>query len=263
MRKELNSKSKRKWIAGGIAAFASVALLTTGLATYIVGVSNTSVSLDGVKVNVDTAKNATLELAAALQENSTIVLAETEIPANNEGNFFRVEVDHEGQLVTTGNLNITFTTLEVRYGADSGFDKSDYQIDFAITKVNGVEGNPVYNYVSDPFGREGEKTYIEAPASIDLATAGSTLNETGTIKTLSLTNKVLSFRWGTAFEGNSPATFFNLKFNGDPALKTVANADACVAEINRMNDAFMVDEGSSKTNGQIVLTAKLTQKSAA
>ena len=59
MRKELNSKSKRKWIAGGIAAFASVALLTTGLATYIVGVSNTSVSLDGVKVNVDTAKNAT------------------------------------------------------------------------------------------------------------------------------------------------------------------------------------------------------------
>ena len=92
MRKELNSKSKRKWIAGGIAAFASVALLTTGLATYIVGVSNTSVSLDGVKVNVDTAKNATLELAAALQENSTIVLAETEIPANNEENFFRVEV---------------------------------------------------------------------------------------------------------------------------------------------------------------------------
>ncbi|MDY6093550.1 MAG: hypothetical protein SPI58_00690, partial [Candidatus Enteromonas sp.] len=195
------------------------------------------------------------------QENSTIVLAETEIPANNGKNFFRVEVD-KGQLATKGNLDITFTTLEVRYGADSGFDKSDYQIDFAITKVNGTEGNPVYNYTGDPFGREGEKTYIEAPASIDLATAGSTLNETGTIKTLSLTNKVLSFRWGTAFEGESPATFFNSKFNGDPSLKTVANADACVAEINRMNDAFMVNEGSSKTNGQIVLTAKLTQKSA-
>ena len=262
MRKELNSKSKRKWIAGGIAAFASVALLTTGLATYIVGVSNTSVSLDGVKVNVDTAKNATLTLAAALQENSTIVLAETEIPANNEKNFFRVEVD-KGQLVTTGNLNITFTTLEVRYGADSGFNKSNYQIDFAIAKVNGTEGNPVYNYTSDPFGREGKKTYIEAPESIDLATADSSLNETGTIKTLNLTNKVLSFRWGTAFEGNSPATFFNSKFNGNQALKTVANADVCVAEINRMNDAFMVNEGSSKTNGQIVLTAKLTQKSAA
>ena len=262
MRKELNSKSKRKWIAGGIAAFASVALLTTGLATYIVGVSNTSVSLDGVKVNVDTAKNATLTLAAALQENSTIVLAETEIPANNEKNFFRVEVD-KGQLVTTGNLNITFTTLEVRYGADSGFNKSNYQIDFAIAKVNGTEGNPVYNYTSDTFGREGKKTYIEAPESIDLATADSSLNETGTIKTLNLTNKVLSFRWGTAFEGNSPATFFNSKFNGNQALKTVANADVCVAEINRMNDAFMVNEGSSKTNGQIVLTAKLTQKSAA
>lgn len=264
MRKELNSKSKRKWIAGGLAAFASVALLTTGLATYIVGVQNTKVDMDGVKVNVDTAKNATLELVAALQSDSTIILAETEVPEANETNFFRVETTGDGQLVTTGNLGITFSTLEIRFGTDSGFDKNNYELVFSISKVNGTEGNVTQTYTTetDLFGRNGTLTYLEAPEKIDLATASVSESASGTVKTISLDNKNLSFRWGTVFDGKSPATYYNEKFTATPSLKTTANADKCVAEINAMHDAFTVDDGGSRVPGSIVLTVNLNQKAA-
>ena len=59
MKKEINSKSRRKWIRGGLAAFASVALLTTGFAVWVVGVSNKDASED-LKVNVDTAANKSI-----------------------------------------------------------------------------------------------------------------------------------------------------------------------------------------------------------
>ncbi len=55
MRKELKSKSRRKWLLGGSLAFASVALLTTGFATWVIGTQKTSG--DGkVNIGVDTAK---------------------------------------------------------------------------------------------------------------------------------------------------------------------------------------------------------------
>ena len=53
MKKEINSKSRRKWIMGGLAAFASVALLTTGFAVWVVGSQKMSDKGD-VSVTVDT-----------------------------------------------------------------------------------------------------------------------------------------------------------------------------------------------------------------
>ena len=59
MKKEINSKSKRKWVAGGLAVFASIALLTTGFATWVVGRQETNKDAQ-VNVTVDTAENKTL-----------------------------------------------------------------------------------------------------------------------------------------------------------------------------------------------------------
>ena len=63
MKKEINSKSRRKWIRGGLAGFASVALLTTGFAVWVVGVQKDKANGD-VKVNVDTAQNANITFTA-------------------------------------------------------------------------------------------------------------------------------------------------------------------------------------------------------
>ena len=65
MRKEINSKSKRKWVAGGLAAFASVALLTTGFATWVVINNNVTDSKD-IGVTVDTASNESVDFTMTL-----------------------------------------------------------------------------------------------------------------------------------------------------------------------------------------------------
>ena len=55
--RKLRSSEKRKWVVNGLLAFGAVALLTTGFATWIVGVNqrnangNVSVSVDTVRKN--------------------------------------------------------------------------------------------------------------------------------------------------------------------------------------------------------------------
>lgn len=68
MRKELKSKSRRKWLLGGSLAFASVALLTTGFATWVIGTQKTSG--DGqLNIGVDTAQDNSVELTFSLDES--------------------------------------------------------------------------------------------------------------------------------------------------------------------------------------------------
>lgn len=72
MRKELKSKSRRKWLLGGSLAFASVALLTTGFATWVIGTQKTSG--DGqLNIGVDTAEDNSVELTFSLTEDKIFV----------------------------------------------------------------------------------------------------------------------------------------------------------------------------------------------
>lgn len=75
MRKELKSKSRRKWLIGGSLAFASVALLTTGFATWVIGTRQTSG--DGqLNIGVDTAEDNSVELTFNLDTDNRIFVAE-------------------------------------------------------------------------------------------------------------------------------------------------------------------------------------------
>ena len=75
MRKELKSKSRRKWLLGGSLAFASVALLTIGFATWVIGTQKTSG--DGqLNIGVDTAEDNSVELTFSLDTDNTIFVAE-------------------------------------------------------------------------------------------------------------------------------------------------------------------------------------------
>lgn len=72
MRKELKSKSRRKWLLGGSLAFASVALLTTGFATWVIGVHQPSG--DGqADIDVDTVEDESVELTFSLAEDKIFV----------------------------------------------------------------------------------------------------------------------------------------------------------------------------------------------
>ena len=230
MKKEINSKSKRKWVAGGLAAFASIALLTTGFATWVVGKETTSDDKQ-IGVTVDTAKNVNVEFVAELQSGESIRLAET---SNSASSTDFVKADEN----PSGDLKITFTTLKISYGAESGFNVTGKKLKFSITDHLKVSAPS-----ADVFGREGtELTYIEAPAAIDLdETNGESASANG-VTTYTFTTLTFNFKWGTFFgtEGQSPLEFYNSKFNADPnpVAKTSANAQKVVDELNGMRDAY-------------------------
>lgn len=260
MRKEMNSKSKRKWVAGGLAAFASVALLTTGFATWIVGTNKLSSEHDGLTVNVDTAQNASIELIATLSDSS-LKFAETEIFGSDK--FVRSDT-------SDGDLKITFSELKIVYGTESGFNPTleTCKLQFTLLQINGedaaTKNTVVYSSSSDIFGRDGSKTYIEAPKEVNLnsASVGSASTGSGGAKTYEFIQKDFYFRWGSAFENKSPCTYYNEKFNaesGAPA-KNAENAAVVYNELAALKTNIM---GASETPGSLKLLVEVVGYSAA
>ena len=252
MKKEINSKSRRKWIRGGLAAFASVALLTTGFAVWVVGVTQDKQD-NKVNVKVDTAQNANITFTAALDTaDSSITLAETE--KTTDPNAFVKNTDEN----VTGDLHVTFSKFEIKYGSESGFDTKYNQVTFSILAA--AEGTVDENVTTSHFTkREASSsgwTYIEAPAVIDL-TDPDKVDKTAAenVTKLSLKSLTVNFTWGTFFEkAASPAAYYNSKLTND-ADKTVSEAENIKTELSEMRDHFGGDAGAT-----IVLRAELTKK---
>ena len=233
MKKEINSKSRRKWIRGGLAAFASVALLTTGFAVWVVGTSKTGDDKD-VQVKVDTAQNNSISFNLTLDTN-TIKLEEstTTAAANASGKPLVNVSENKGEgatfVATPMTLSASYT---IKYGA--AYDFKFKTIHFSIaTEANEGETNFDTNYATNKVLAENVKmgttkkkstdaeaitkdfaratstteyTYFEAPkdCAIAEATGGKGENKTitGTIS--------LEFTWGTFFGSKaSPATYYN------------------------------------------------------
>ena len=241
MKKEINSKSKRKWVAGGLAAFASIALLTTGFATWVVG--NTSLEGNGmVTVGVDTAVNKNIEFTATI-DDAKIKLGEKKSVTGDE--FVKTENPVDG------DLEISFSELKIVYGRDSKFDPKTKKLKFSI------EGNKTVDVPEvDTFGRSGTLSYIEAPIEVSLSesSVGSADTPATGSYTYTFNNKTFSFRWGTFFgtEGKSPLEFYNSKFNADSSLKTSGNAQKVVDELNAMKTAFAEPNSTIKLKLEIV-----------
>ena len=229
MKKEINSKSKRKWVAGGLAAFASIALLTTGFATWVVGTTTIEDNKE-IGVTVDTAKNVNVEFIAELQSGESIKLAET---SNSASSTDFVKADEN----PSGDLKITFTTLKISFGAEADFDVTGKKLKFSITDNIKVSAPS-----ADVFGRLGtDLAYIEAPEAVDLDSNGTTATVNG-VTTYTFTTVSFDFKWGTFFgtEGKSPLEFYNSKFNAESSsvAKTSANAQKVVDELKAMHNAY-------------------------
>ena len=68
MKKSIKKSSRRKWVVGGVAFFGSIALLTTGFATWVVGVNESSD--DGeVTIGVDAVDNKSVIFTVDVDEN--------------------------------------------------------------------------------------------------------------------------------------------------------------------------------------------------
>lgn len=214
MRKELKSKSRRKWLIGGSLAFASVALLTTGFATWVIGTTKTSV--DGkVNIGVDTAKDNSVELTFNLDDtNNSIFVAEAVGDTNPNLKIER----GEGETGTEPDWTIKIKDLSVVVGEtfyESLKGKQDLKIVFELQKDKTEDKNSATNSVTDDkVGVRGETgspwSYIDVKSRKFDVTLPDPYPADGKIYDINDTDKTFSFGWGSYFDGKAPSEFYKL-----------------------------------------------------
>lgn len=248
MRKELKSKSRRKWLLGGSLAFASVALLTTGFATWVIGTQKTSG--DGkVHIGVDTVEDKSVELTFSLDENDNrIIVAEdaekssnTNLPIEKTvtpdwtikikdlnvvvGKTFYDSLKAKQDLNQDLNLKIVF---ELQKDVAEAEDKNSVTDD----KVGVRTGSP-WNYIT----LAKNEFHVDLPA---------TYPTDGKIYDISDTDKTFSFTWGSYFNGDAPSKFYHDNENkGSQTLREYYQK--ALQELQAMNTAL--------NNGDLKLTA--------
>ena len=233
MKKSIKKSSRRKWIVGGVAFFGSIALLTTGFATWVVGVQQTD-DKDNVNVTVNTTINEFVTFSLSLSDSS-ITLGETEEPTPAQGDKENI-VTIDGE--PSGDLEVTINSLSIEIGNEAV--NSYKQIDFAITSNNN-------DVSSQQFPAESIRTglawsYLSAPASILLTNENITKTpgtNTTTYTLKSSSTLTLNFGWGDFFGGQSPANFYNSKYHenklGDVLSETINKINT---EMDDMSKAF-------------------------
>ena len=230
MKKSTRRSSRRKRVVGGIAFFGSIALLTTGFATWVVGVQQDKQEGD-VGVTVETTTNSSIRFEAVLSDKA-INLKETE--ATSDGKILSEKSpDPEA-------LDITFSTFKITLGKDATLPK---KITMSIAESGETnKQNTATTYLFKGHAEESGLKYIAAPAEITLtkdSTYTEKIEENGN-KVWEITNKKLTFRWGDYFDNKSPCKYYNSFYDEEeePTEPTQADVDAVAKEMKAMADAF-------------------------
>lgn len=242
MRKELKSKSRRKWLIGGSLAFASVALLTTGFATWVIGTRQTSG--DGqLNIGVDTAEDNSVELTFNLDTDNRIFVAED---AGNTNSNLTIERD-EADTVTKPDWDIKIKDLHIVVGKtfyNSIKDKQGLKIVFELKK-DVTEAEDKNLVTEDKVGvRTGSSwNYIKLAKSEFDVTLPSSYPAGGKIYDINDTpnnpDKTFSFTWGSYFGEKAPSDFYKEK---EPTKGLREYYQKALQELQAMNKALDTGE---------------------
>lgn len=250
MRKELKSKSRRKWLIGGSLAFASVALLTTGFATWVIGTQKTSG--DGqLNIGVDTAEDNSVELTFSLDENDKKIFVAED--AGDSNPYLTIKRE-EKETVTKPDWDIKIKDLNVVVGEtfyNSIKDKQGLKIVFELQKdVTGDKNSVTDDKVGVRGGQEiSSWNYIKLAKSEFDVTLHKAYPASGKIYDINDTpdNKTFSFTWGSYFDEKDPSDFYKEK-EGSKGSQTLREYyQKALLELQAMKTAL--------TTGDLTLTA--------
>lgn len=220
MKKQTNLTTRRKWVVTGIMAFAGVALLTTGFATYIVGVNNNTDDATAT-IKVDTVKNTSVDLSVSLEKDDDIKLTENVELTENDSNLVRTEGAFEPTaLQVTADITLKFGSEFFDKGTQNLTLKFSLKYDdstYAVNTPNLTQDEDNLLGALRVTGKTAKSStgleandsweYLAAPAEIDLTNQATTTD--GALTVITLQGKVLDFRWGSFFNGKSPANYYN------------------------------------------------------
>lgn len=252
MRKELKSKSRRKWLIGGSLAFASVALLTTGFATWVIGTQKTSGD-DQVHIGVDTVEDKSVELTFKLDTDNGITVAEDAEKSSNTNLPIEKSVTPDWT-IKIKNLNIAVG--ETFYNSIK--DKQDLNLKIIFELQKDVAVAKDKNSVTQDIvgGRTGSSwNYIDLATkefNVTLPTSYPTDGKICDINGISNNpdgnitnpdpkgnNKTISFTWGSYFGGKAPSVFYK---ENEPTEGLREYYQKALKELQAMNKALDTDE---------------------
>ena len=282
MKKDLKSKSKRKWIVGGVLLFGGVALLTTGFATWAIGVNQTKQNL-GTNVSVQGTVNESVKLTITsvsgevdpmgvsiseshpVQAADEIFYTKDEVPTDFN---IKVKVVVEIGAEFYENNNITDVTFEFKDSWAEGEKPEGYkEASDVTTKRNVNVADPTKTHAANNYtyididtdattltipALNAEHTEITGtnPDGFVLGSGSSTTkSKVFTIESLDLE----VFKWGTFFDHHSPCEYYNGLYKAGKITSQAADVDLVYAEMNAMKAALQPNEASTN----IYLTATL------
>lgn len=275
MRKKVMSTSKRKWIVSGLLGFGAVALLTTGFATWVVGVQKTKTDVE-IDSTVEGTKNSMINITVDFA-NPTVD-AKVVFSEKYSGSFVNTEGEADTDFKITPRIKI-----EIGKGQNKKADKISFKLGYKEGKetATDVDNNKVLIKDADTkthFKSETAYEYFEiADASKEITIPNATdsdwkITENANSYVYEFNQEITIFKWGTFFNHQTPGEYYDSLYeNGlkvessrDPKLKTLSNtqedADFVVEEMNRMKDLF---NSTTEAPKHIKLVCNLTTKAAA
>lgn len=254
MRKKVMSTSKRKWIVSGLLGFGAVALLTTGFATWVVGVNKSNTTIDP-STTVEGTKNSmiNLSLSFATEDDKKVCVSEN----NTTGTFIKTEA---GSPATDFVIKPTF---KIEIGRSLNFEAKSVKFELGykdvldtyfplagegnVHQADTVDKNKVV--ISDTTKTHkaqaeaykyfdiSEDSTLNIPAFSDaskweknVAASQTSLtgiggNEWSAVYTsnsivYTLAKEVALFKWGTFFGGKSPVEYYDGLYNNGILAET-------------------------------------------
>lgn len=252
--KKLRSSQKRKWIVNGLLAFGAVAILTTGFATWIVGV-NQNQDTGNVNVQVDTAKKNNISFSFDIVDDKNIFIGEQ--TGSETGDYVTIEDEQQTDFNVGIQMNIEIgddvspvpNTITLKINSegsllDEGTDNSAAKgntVEFAddISEKTGVKQSTVTH-------AEGTYTYIDIAdeyATIKLPSENGndwtiTKNNGGTQYSFK-NSSVTLFKWGSFFGNVSPSKYYNNLYEKGTLKNTSEHVNLVFNELDEMRSVFM------------------------
>lgn len=246
-------KKRNKIIAGCASVFAVVSVATVGFATWLVGVTQTSVGL-GVKTQVDSVQNDTQYVEAKVTEGTKITVAEKAEHVRVGKNIVGASKNASSSVikVDANALSFSFESITVRIGksATTPPTKVVITLNDEESTVNQVTENTMgIEYRSAITGSPDYWTYLRLD-TVTLTLAGDfTAQDNGSYTTYTLKDgsKKIQLQWGTFFENQNPVSYYNGLVSDETFEELLDMSGDASAELTKMNDVLTGDEETPAT----------------
>lgn len=236
-------KKRNKIIAACASVFAVISVATVGFATWLVGVTQTSLGL-GVQTQVDGVQNETQYVEAKVAEGTKITVAEKEAHERTGKNIVGASAnDGEAAIQVDKNaLTFSFESIIVRIGknATTPPTKVVITLDDEKSTVNQVTENLMTETYRPALEEESYWTYLALePITLTLGTDFDPKDsDTYTTYTLKEDKKSVQLSWGTFFGNKNPVAYYNGLVNNQEFDKLLEMSEHASAELTKMNEVL-------------------------